>query len=171
MFRKIGLFPSSGEGEDTHSFRSLINHWKIYVGIITAISQSKLCYDRRSVGQSVLVSSMHLGPKARFYYCQTVAGLLMWGALSDERKGLSFTIASDPRQRSLFVYDARWTHDHVLLSQVRDSRNLEGHVPYLYPPGTGWPSNTPRHWVLFLSLPTIRRATVEVFGPASTRDN
>jgi hypothetical protein len=24
------------------------------------------------------------------YYCQTVAGLLMWGALSDERTGLSF---------------------------------------------------------------------------------
>jgi hypothetical protein len=35
-----------------------------------------------------------------FYYCQTVAGLLMWGALSDERTGLSFTIAAGPRQRS-----------------------------------------------------------------------
>jgi hypothetical protein len=29
-----------------------------------------------------------LGPD--LYYCQTVAGLLMWGALSDERTGLSF---------------------------------------------------------------------------------
>jgi hypothetical protein len=26
------------------------------------------------------------------YFCQTVAGLLMWGALSDERTGLSFTM-------------------------------------------------------------------------------
>jgi hypothetical protein len=26
------------------------------------------------------------------YYCQTVAGLLIWGALCDERKGLSFAI-------------------------------------------------------------------------------
>jgi hypothetical protein len=34
-----------------------------------------------------------------FYYCQKFADLLMWGALSDERMGLSFTIASDPRQR------------------------------------------------------------------------
>jgi hypothetical protein len=33
-------------------------------------------------------------------YCQTVAGLFMWGALSDERTGLSFTNAADPRQRS-----------------------------------------------------------------------
>jgi hypothetical protein len=34
------------------------------------------------------------------YYCQTVAGMLMWGALSDERRGLSFIIAACPRQRS-----------------------------------------------------------------------
>jgi hypothetical protein len=37
-----------------------------------------------------------------FYYCQTVAGLLMWGACSDEGTGLSFTIAGTPRQRSHF---------------------------------------------------------------------
>jgi hypothetical protein len=35
-----------------------------------------------------------------FYYCQTVAGLLMWGALSDERTCLSFIIAAGPRQLS-----------------------------------------------------------------------
>jgi hypothetical protein len=41
--------------------------------------------------------------------------------------------------------------------------------PYLYPPGTGWPSYTPRHWVPFSLPPTTCRATVEVFEPASTR--
>jgi hypothetical protein len=44
-----------------------------------------------------------------FYYCQTVAGLLMWGALSEERTGLSFTIFAGPRQRRhsrvLFPWD------------------------------------------------------------------
>jgi hypothetical protein len=30
-------------------------------------------------------------------YCQSVAGLLMWGVLSDGRTGLSFTIAAGPR--------------------------------------------------------------------------
>jgi hypothetical protein len=35
-----------------------------------------------------------------FYYCWTVAGLLMWGALSDERTSLPFTITAGPRQRS-----------------------------------------------------------------------
>jgi hypothetical protein len=36
------------------------------------------------------------------YCCHTVADLLMWGALSDERTGLSFTIAAGPRQSSHF---------------------------------------------------------------------
>jgi hypothetical protein len=40
---------------------------------------------------------------------------------------------------------------------------------YLYPPGTGWPSYTPRHWDPFSSPPTTRRATVEVFEPTSKR--
>jgi hypothetical protein len=35
-------------------------------------------------------------------YCLTVAGLLIWGAFSDERRGLSFTMGTGPRQRSHF---------------------------------------------------------------------
>jgi hypothetical protein len=40
------------------------------------------------------------GLRPHFYYWQTFAGLLMWGSLSDERTGLSFTIAAGPLQRS-----------------------------------------------------------------------
>jgi hypothetical protein len=54
-----------------------------------------------------------------FYYCQTIAGLLVWGALSDERTGLLFTIAAGPRQRILGS-KSRGTRDHILLSQIRD---------------------------------------------------
>jgi tryptophan-rich sensory protein len=32
------------------------------------------------------------GLQPDFYYCQTIAGLLMWVALSDEKTGLSFTM-------------------------------------------------------------------------------
>jgi hypothetical protein len=42
--------------------------------------------------------------------------------------------------------------------------------PYLYTPGTRWPGYTPRHWVPFSSPPTTRRANVEVFFSASTRE-
>jgi hypothetical protein len=40
------------------------------------------------------------GLRPGFYYCQTVAGLLMWGALSDKRTGLSCTVAAGLSQRS-----------------------------------------------------------------------
>jgi hypothetical protein len=34
------------------------------------------------------------GLRPDFHYCQTIVGLLIWGALSDERTGLSFTVYS-----------------------------------------------------------------------------
>jgi hypothetical protein len=40
------------------------------------------------------------GLQPDFCYCQNVSGLLMWGALSEERTGLTFKIAAGPRQRS-----------------------------------------------------------------------
>jgi hypothetical protein len=52
-------------------------------------SKSKLCYVRRSVGQSVLVSSTHLGLKIRFF-CLIFAGLLMRSALLGEEGGSLF---------------------------------------------------------------------------------
>jgi hypothetical protein len=53
-------------------------------------SESKSHYDRRSAGQTVLVSSQIWGPRPDFCYYQTVAVLSMWGALSDERTDVSF---------------------------------------------------------------------------------
>jgi hypothetical protein len=67
--------------------------------------------------------------------------------------------------------ESRGTRDNILLSQIRDSPNWRARSQYLYPPGTGWPSYTPRHWVPFPSPLTTRKATVEIFEPASTRSN
>jgi hypothetical protein len=223
------------------------------------------------------------GLRPDFYYCQTVVCLLFWGALSDERTDLSFTISADPRQRShswitvpwdsrpyftvsdsrhpfssphttsrvtvevfdhassrvVFIsksqsesesesgsellYDWRFTanqfvlapnplrltarvffrlntcghspyvtsslmrgwgcrlplllarasaftlrsesrrtHDRILLFQIRESPNLESRSPYLYPPGTEWPSYNPRHKVPFPSRFTKRGAMVDI---------
>jgi hypothetical protein len=69
----------------------------------------------------------------------------MWGALSDERTGLSFSIAVGSRQDIHFRVQLPW-----------DS----------------WPYFTisdPR--LRFCSPPTTRRATVEVFDPASIRQS
>jgi hypothetical protein len=83
------------------------------------------------------------GLRPDFNYCLRVAGLMIWGALSDERTGLSFTIAAGPHQRS-----------HFRVRVPQDS----------------WPYFTVSCLRLpFSSPPTTRRVTVEIFDPASTR--
>jgi hypothetical protein len=52
------------------------------------------------------------------------------------------------------------THDHTLLSQIQDSPTWRARSPYLYPPGTGWSSYTPRHWDPFSLPPMTCRAMV-----------
>jgi hypothetical protein len=44
------------------------------------------------------------------------------------------------------------TQNHILLSQIWGSPNLEAKSPYLYPPGTGWPNYNPRHWSLSVAF-------------------
>jgi hypothetical protein len=85
--------------------------------------KSKLNYDRQSVGQSVLVSGPHLEPMTRFFFffSLTMAGLLLWGTLSDERMSLSFTptIASGHCQISHSRVQVSQNSDHMLLSHLR----------------------------------------------------
>jgi hypothetical protein len=78
-----------------------------------------------------------------FITCVTVTGLFLWGALSDERSGLSLVCAAGPCQRSLSRVRVPWfLRQYFILSDLR--------LP-------------------FSSPPTTRRVTVEVFNPASTR--
>jgi hypothetical protein len=96
-----------------------------------------------------LVSNPTCGPKPDFYYWQTVACLLMWGALSEERTGLSFTIAAGSRQRShsqvqvprdswpYFTFSDSglplpgWPCPRIYITQEQGGPDI--------PPGTGFP--------------------------------
>jgi hypothetical protein len=71
-----------------------------------------------------------------FIACVTVTVLFLWGALSDERTGLSFVYAAGPCQRNLSLVRVRW-----------DSR------PYFTVSDSRLPFSSP---------PTTRRVTVEV---------
>jgi hypothetical protein len=80
-------------------------------------SESKLCYDRRSVGQSVLVSSTHLEPKTR----------LLLLSNSYKRTGLSCTIAAGPRQRGYSRFQV--PRDPWPYFTVSDSRSPQPEEP------------------------------------------
>jgi hypothetical protein len=58
--------------------------------------------------------------------------------------------------------ESRGTLHHILLSQTPPTYGTR--MPYLYPPSTGWPSYTPRHWIPFSWPPTTCRVMVEIFG-------
>jgi hypothetical protein len=83
---------------------SLMNEWRFKVKVKVKFkddSESYITTDGQSASLSWNKAPMW-GSQQDFYYCQTVAGLLMWGALSDERTCLPFTITAGPRQRSHF---------------------------------------------------------------------
>jgi hypothetical protein len=96
-------------------------------------SKSKLCYGRRSVGQSVWVSSPHLGPKTRF---------LMSGSCGFVDVGRPLTRGKVCRLQLLLVLasavilgsESRGTRNRILQSQIRDSPNLECEVPVFISP-------------------------------------
>jgi hypothetical protein len=67
----------------------------------------------------------HLGPKTRFLLL-SVVGLLKWGSLSDERMALASAV--------IIRSESRGTQDNILLSQIRDSSNLECQVPVFISP-------------------------------------
>jgi hypothetical protein len=86
------------------------------------------------------------GFRPDFYFCQTVAGLLMWGALSLTRgRVCRLQVLLVLASVVIFGSDSLGILDHILLSHIRN-------VP-------------------FSSPPTTRRVTVEVFDPASTRES
>jgi hypothetical protein len=106
------------------------------------------------------------GLRPDFYYCQSVAGLLMWVSPSD-RTVLPFTIAAGPRQRSHFwVRVPRDSWSYVTLWYSRRPQP-GGPGPRIYiPQEQGGPVISPDTGFPFH---TARRATVEVFEPASMR--
>jgi hypothetical protein len=68
--------------------------------------------------------------------------------------------------------ESRGTQDRILLSQFLRLPQPGGPGPRIYvPQEQGGPDIPPRHWIPFPSPLTTRRATVEVFYPASTREH
>jgi hypothetical protein len=130
----------------------------------------KLCYNRWSVSQSVLVSSSHLGPKARFLFLPDSCGFVdVVRPLWQEKGSVVYNCCwSSPAQSFLGLNP---TGLRIIFYCVRFETppTWRARSPYLYRPETQWSSYTPRQRVAFTSPPMTRRDTVEVFEPTSMR--
>jgi hypothetical protein len=72
------------------------------------------------------------GLRSDFCYCQAVAGLLMLDALSDERTVCRLQLQLAFVSAFILKSESCGTHDRILVSQIRDSSNLEGQGPRIY---------------------------------------
>jgi hypothetical protein len=111
----------------------------------------KLIYDRRSVGQSVLVSGSHLEPMARFFsvlYWQLLVSCC--GELSLTRGWIcnlivqlllglarAVTLGTNSRRTQTIFYCLIW-HSPNLEGQVPVFMSPRNRVAQLYPPGTDY---------------------------------
>jgi hypothetical protein len=110
--------------------------------LLAAVSRLSRKREREMVTlrQAVYRQSVRLGDRpleihGQFFFPTEHLRLKSSGnILSDERMGLSFTIAASSRQRSHSQVRIPRTHDHILLSQIRDSPNLEDQVPVFISP-------------------------------------
>jgi hypothetical protein len=93
-----------------------------------------------TVSRPVCLGIKHTsGAYDQIFISQIVAGLLMWGAFSDERTGPLFTVATGPRQRSHSRVRVPW--DSRPYFTFSDSR-----LPFPSPPTTRrgpWRYSTP----------------------------
>jgi hypothetical protein len=147
------LTPSQGGGILTR------NSYSATPSQVKVRSQSELCYDRRSVDQSLLVLSTHLMLKTRFLLlsnsCEFVdLGLPLW------------------REGGSVVYNCCWPSSAHLFSgpspaglmttfcclRFETPPTWRAKSPYLCAPGTWWPRYTPgtgfpfRHLLRFAGL-------------------
>jgi hypothetical protein len=89
----------------------------------------------------------------------------MWGSLRDDRRVCSFQLFLDLARAVVLRSESCRTHYHILLSQTETFPSWRARFVYLYLPGTGWSSYSPRHGVPFSPLKSTLRATVKVFDP------
>jgi hypothetical protein len=120
-----------------------------------------------TVNQSFLVSNPHLGPKTRFLLLLDSCGFVDMGhpLWQEDRSavyncwwpspGPSFTGPS-PAGSVTILYCLRF----------ETSLTWRATSPDLYPPGTGWTSYIPRHWVPFFVTFLTRPSTSPECGEA-----
>jgi hypothetical protein len=132
--------------------------------------QVQVMLDRRSFGQSALVSRNHLGSKTRFLLLSDSCRFVDVGCpLCQEEGSVVCNCCWSSPAKSFLGPSPTGLRTVFYSLGFKIPPTWRARDPYLYPPITEWPIYTPRHWVPFSSSPTPRRTMTEVFESSSTR--
>jgi hypothetical protein len=159
--RNTGVIPQLGHD------RFLVHRFQVTFILTFDYTQSELrsAYSRFTASRFVLATSPLRLTTNNFSFQLNICGYSPY-VTSSLTKGwvcrlqLLLVLASSV----ILMSESRGTHEHILLSQIRDSPKLENQIPVCISPRN-------RHRVPFSSPPTTRRTKVEVFDPASARDS
>jgi hypothetical protein len=110
----------------------------------------KLCYDRWSGGQSILVSSPHLRSKTRLLLRSDRCGYVdvRRPLRREDRSVVNHCCWPSPTESFSGLSSAGLMTIFYCLRFDTPQPGGGGQAPNLYPPGTGRPSYTPKHWRL-----------------------
>jgi hypothetical protein len=107
-------------------------------------SKSELCYDRRSVGQSVLVLSTHLMLTTRFLLLSDSCGFVDVGCSHWQENGSAVYNCCWPSPAQSFLGPSPAGLVTIFYSlRFETPPTWRARSSYLYPPRTGWPSYIP----------------------------
>jgi hypothetical protein len=136
-------------------------------------SESEILYDWRFTANQFVLAKSPLRPTTKFFiFILNTCGYSPY-VTSSLRKGWFFrlqfllVLASAVILRS----DSRRTRNHILLSQIRDSPNLEGQVPLFISPRNRVAQLYPQSLGSLFDGSYDSQGYVEVFDPASARDS
>jgi hypothetical protein len=138
--------------------------WWWYINItitILDIGVGVLVADSQSTSKSGY-RALPLGPLTRVYFAllslDNYVVLLSMRPLWRENGSVIYcTIASGPCQSNHTLAEVPQNSCPYFTVSFETPPTWRARFPYLYPPGTGWPSYTPGHWVPFPSPLTTRR--------------
>jgi hypothetical protein len=140
--------------------------------ILAEKSTAESLYDRQFTTNQFVLAPRSSSPRplTNIFFQLNTCGYSLYVTSSLTKGYMSFTITAGPCQRShSWIQVPRDSWPYFTVSDSRLPPTWRARSPYLYPPDTGWPSYTPKHWAPSSSPPTTPRATVEIFEPASTR--
>jgi hypothetical protein len=112
---------------------------------LTSNPKSKLHYDRRSVGQSVLVTGTHQGPATNCYsffliIFRQMRVCWLWAPSLTRGRFCSLQLLLGLSSTAFLGFESLRTYEYILLSQLWDSPNFEGQVRvFSFPPEQGSP--------------------------------